>query len=358
MTHFEARPALRRSERERAPSSSRASRRSPGLIHHPDFAVADLSTVRGLLNTGPAETSARSRRALPGVPGLASYGLTERGGVIAFGHLDDPLDQRSTTGGPPVRRAGGADRRPARPTRARARRARRDLLRGPGCSTATTRTRRRPRRRSTRTAGSTRATSARVDGRGRLILHRPAEGHAQGRRRERRARSRSSPTSARIRRSSSRRSSACPTRAMPRCPRRSSSSSPAGADRRGADRLLPRPIAASRSRATCASSTSGRCRRPRSRSSACASGCSPSSGTNDRGRGGRARPARSRPLEIPVDRRPGRACTGRCTGASARTSSLCSPTGSVSGVLARRAPGLVRRLVPRRRCTRWPMRRA
>ena len=103
MTHFEAGLALRQIADERStfifpcfPTITQS------LIHHPDFAAADLSTVRGLLDTGPAESLREVERRF-GVPVVTSYGLTEAGGVIAFGHLDDPLEQRSTTGGRPFR---------------------------------------------------------------------------------------------------------------------------------------------------------------------------------------------------------------------------------------------------------------
>ena len=56
----------------------------------------------------------------------------------------------------------------------------------------------------------------------------------------------------------------------------------AAVDRGGADRVLPRADRArSRCRGTCASSTSGRCPRRRSRSTGCARPCSPSSGPRD-----------------------------------------------------------------------------
>jgi fatty-acyl-CoA synthase/long-chain acyl-CoA synthetase len=103
MTHFEPGAALRQIAGERStfifpcfPTITRS------LIHDPGFASTDLSTVRGLLDTGPAESLQEVERRF-GVPAVTSYGLTEAGGVIAFGHLDDPPEQRSSTGGRPFR---------------------------------------------------------------------------------------------------------------------------------------------------------------------------------------------------------------------------------------------------------------
>lgn len=103
MRHFEPGSALRQIAGERCtfifpcfPTITQS------LIHHPDFASTDLSTVRGLLDTGPPESLREVERRF-GVPVVTSYGLTEAGGVVAFGHLDDPIEKRSTTGGRPFR---------------------------------------------------------------------------------------------------------------------------------------------------------------------------------------------------------------------------------------------------------------
>jgi acyl-CoA synthetase (AMP-forming)/AMP-acid ligase II len=103
MTHFEPGSALRQIAGERStfmfptfPTITQS------LIHHPDFAATELSTVRGLLDTGPPESLREVERRF-GIPVVTSYGLTEAGGVIAFGHLEDPAEKRSTTGGRPFR---------------------------------------------------------------------------------------------------------------------------------------------------------------------------------------------------------------------------------------------------------------
>ncbi len=103
MTHFEPGAALRQIHEEHPtfifpcfPTITQS------LIHHPDFEQTDLSSIRGLLDTGPKESLQEVERRF-GVPVVTSYGLTEAGGVIAFGHLEDSIEKRSTTGGRPFR---------------------------------------------------------------------------------------------------------------------------------------------------------------------------------------------------------------------------------------------------------------
>ena len=69
------------------------------LIHHPDFETEDLSSIRGLLDTAPADTLRQVQRAFPQAKVVTSYGLTEACGVITYSHLDDPLELRVTTTG-------------------------------------------------------------------------------------------------------------------------------------------------------------------------------------------------------------------------------------------------------------------
>ncbi len=199
MTHFEAGLALRQIADERStfifpcfPTITQS------LIHHPDFAAADLSTVRGLLDTGPAESLREVERRF-GVPVVTSYGLTEAGGVIAFGHLDDPLEQRSTTGGRPFR---GMEARIVDGETGAELRARRDRERAPAGRRAVRRLpqatpRRRRRRRPA--AGSRPAISAASTAR--AGSRTPAARRTCSRSAARTSpRSRSRPTSARIRR--------------------------------------------------------------------------------------------------------------------------------------------------------------
>ena len=73
------------------------------LIHHPDFASADLSRIRALCALGTTETLRKVQAAFPNASLISAYGITEGGGCVSFGRLDDPLEARIGTGGPPLR---------------------------------------------------------------------------------------------------------------------------------------------------------------------------------------------------------------------------------------------------------------
>jgi acyl-CoA synthetase (AMP-forming)/AMP-acid ligase II len=73
------------------------------LIHHPDFATADLSRVRALNAIGTPEVLREVQGRFPNAVLVAPYGITEGGGCVSFGRLDDPLEARIATGGPPLR---------------------------------------------------------------------------------------------------------------------------------------------------------------------------------------------------------------------------------------------------------------
>jgi len=72
------------------------------LLHHPDFAGADLSRVRGVLAIGTPDSLRDVQRRFSQAVVVSSYGITEGGGVACFGRLDDPLEARVCTGGPPL----------------------------------------------------------------------------------------------------------------------------------------------------------------------------------------------------------------------------------------------------------------
>jgi fatty-acyl-CoA synthase len=73
------------------------------LVHHPEFADADLSRIRGVLALGtPAALRELQERHFPQAIVVSSYGITEGGGVVCYGRLDDPLEARVSTGGPPL----------------------------------------------------------------------------------------------------------------------------------------------------------------------------------------------------------------------------------------------------------------
>jgi fatty-acyl-CoA synthase len=73
------------------------------LIHHPDFATTDLSRVRALNAIGTTEVLRDVQARFPNAILVAPYGITEGGGCVSFGRLDDPLEARISTGGPPLR---------------------------------------------------------------------------------------------------------------------------------------------------------------------------------------------------------------------------------------------------------------
>jgi len=71
-----------------------------GSIHnHPDFASTDLTAMRLVLNVGTKERLEQMQARMPWATQISSYGCTELGGVCAFGHVEDPLELRTTTSG-------------------------------------------------------------------------------------------------------------------------------------------------------------------------------------------------------------------------------------------------------------------
>ncbi len=102
MTHVEAGAALKMLERDRVsiafPSFPTVTN---DLISHPDFATTDLSNLRRINNVAPEEMLRRFQDAFPQTVQTGAYGLTEAGGVIAFNHPDESLDERLHTCGVP-----------------------------------------------------------------------------------------------------------------------------------------------------------------------------------------------------------------------------------------------------------------
>jgi fatty-acyl-CoA synthase len=74
-----------------------------GLIHHPDFGRTDLTRLREVFATGQPEELARLQAAFPQAVVVSSYGITEGGGAICHGSVDDPVEARTSTGGRPLR---------------------------------------------------------------------------------------------------------------------------------------------------------------------------------------------------------------------------------------------------------------
>jgi acyl-CoA synthetase (AMP-forming)/AMP-acid ligase II len=72
------------------------------LVRHPRFAGADLSAVRLVLDTGSPDDLRETQQHFPYAAVITLYGLTEAGGGVAFGHLDEPLGHRVTSAGRPL----------------------------------------------------------------------------------------------------------------------------------------------------------------------------------------------------------------------------------------------------------------
>ncbi|MFT4150901.1 MAG: AMP-binding protein [Paracoccaceae bacterium] len=72
-----------------------------GILNHPGFAQADLSSIRLLHCVGPADLLRRYADSLPGVGFVNAYGLTEGSGVPVWSDPDDPADDPFTHSGKP-----------------------------------------------------------------------------------------------------------------------------------------------------------------------------------------------------------------------------------------------------------------
>lgn len=101
-THFEAGAALRMIEAEKATMLFAAFPTiTAALVNHPDFKARDLSRVKRINNVAPPDLMRQFEAAFPQACQTAAYGLTEVGGVIAFGHPDDGEDHRLRACGTP-----------------------------------------------------------------------------------------------------------------------------------------------------------------------------------------------------------------------------------------------------------------
>jgi acyl-CoA synthetase (AMP-forming)/AMP-acid ligase II len=102
MTRVEAGAALAMMARERATIAFPAFPTITNeLINHPSFATTDLSRLRRINNVAPEEMLRRFQDAFPQAVQTGAYGLTEAGGVIAYNHPDESLDERIHTCGVP-----------------------------------------------------------------------------------------------------------------------------------------------------------------------------------------------------------------------------------------------------------------
>ena len=99
MEYFDAAEAIAYMERERAtinfasfPTITEA------MLNHPDYDDTKQS-IRIVNNVGPPELLVSMQERMPGAVGISAYGMTECGGVISFGSIDDSLANRTETSG-------------------------------------------------------------------------------------------------------------------------------------------------------------------------------------------------------------------------------------------------------------------
>ena len=102
MRRFDPAAALAQMERERCTTAFPAFETVwLAVLNHPDFESTDLSSMRLVLNVGTRERLEQMQAKMHWATQISSYGCTELGGVCAFGHIEDPLEQRVTTSGRP-----------------------------------------------------------------------------------------------------------------------------------------------------------------------------------------------------------------------------------------------------------------
>ncbi|MDN5914362.1 MAG: acyl--CoA ligase [Pseudonocardia sp.] len=73
------------------------------VLEHPDFAGADLSALRMVINIGSPERMRSMQARLPHAVQLSCLGMTESFGFCCVGSPDDPAEVRATTSGQPLR---------------------------------------------------------------------------------------------------------------------------------------------------------------------------------------------------------------------------------------------------------------
>ncbi|MFC5748483.1 class I adenylate-forming enzyme family protein [Actinomadura rugatobispora] len=101
MTHFEPDAALDMIEREKVTLLYPAYPTLTGpLLNHPRYTPDTFRRVRAMLTVGPPDQLRVFQEKLPHTTHVSCYGSTELGGVAIMGRLDDPLEERITSGKP------------------------------------------------------------------------------------------------------------------------------------------------------------------------------------------------------------------------------------------------------------------
>lgn len=68
------------------------------LLNHDDY-DPDVLNMRIVNNVGPADLLVSMQERMPNTVQISAYGLTECGGVVSFGHIEDSLEKRTQTSG-------------------------------------------------------------------------------------------------------------------------------------------------------------------------------------------------------------------------------------------------------------------
>ncbi|MEG3586737.1 MAG: AMP-binding protein [Actinomycetota bacterium] len=68
------------------------------LLNHKDY-EAEALNIRIVNNVGPADLLVSMQKRMPQAIQISAYGLTECGGVVSFGHIEDSLEKRTETSG-------------------------------------------------------------------------------------------------------------------------------------------------------------------------------------------------------------------------------------------------------------------
>ena len=104
MPHFDPTVALDQLERERCTVAFPAFETIwLGVLNHERFPAADLSALRLVVNAGVPNSLRAMQARLPHAPQISCFGSTETCAFACLGEADDPLEERVTTSGLPLR---------------------------------------------------------------------------------------------------------------------------------------------------------------------------------------------------------------------------------------------------------------